>query len=138
MIIYVENLLESPEKLLEGISEFNKISNQYIKKNSCISPTAYGSSQARGWIGAAAAGLHHSPSNARSEPCLWPTPQLTAMPDPLPTEWGQGIKPLSSWILIGFVTIELQWKLPIVFLFMSNNQKLMLIMPINNSIKNVE
>ena len=31
---------------------------------------AYGGSQARGLIGAAAAGLHHSHSNARSEPCL--------------------------------------------------------------------
>ena len=28
------------------------------------------------------AGLHHSHSNARSEPCLQPTPQLTEMPDP--------------------------------------------------------
>ena len=39
---------------------------------------AYGSSQARGAIRAAAAGLHHSHSNARSKPCLRPTPQLTA------------------------------------------------------------
>ena len=45
-------------------------------------PTAYGSSQTRGQIGAAAAGLHHSHSNARSEPHLQPTPQLMAMPDP--------------------------------------------------------
>ena len=43
-------------------------------------PTAYGYSQARGWIGAVAAG--HSHSNARSKPHLWTTPQLTAMPDP--------------------------------------------------------
>ena len=42
---------------------------------------AYGSSQARGRIGATAAGLYHSHSNVGSEPCL-PTPQLTAMPDP--------------------------------------------------------
>ena len=33
-------------------------------------PGAYGDSQARGLIGAAAAGLCHSHSNARSEPCL--------------------------------------------------------------------
>ena len=33
---------------------------------------AYRNSQAKGRIGAA----------ARSEPCLWPTPQLTATPDP--------------------------------------------------------
>ena len=38
--------------------------------------------QARGLIGAIAAGLCHSLSNARSEPCLRPIPQLTAMPDP--------------------------------------------------------
>ena len=40
---------------------------------------AYGGSQARGLIGATAAGLHHSRSNSRSKPRLQPTPQLTAM-----------------------------------------------------------
>ena len=45
-------------------------------------PEAYGGSQARGLTGATAAGLHHSHSNARSEPRLQPTPQLMAMPDP--------------------------------------------------------
>ena len=45
-------------------------------------PTAYGSSQARGRIGATDAGLHHSHSNIRSEPHLRPTPQLAATPDP--------------------------------------------------------
>ena len=40
--------------------------------------SAYGGSQARGRIGAVAAGLHHSHSNAGSQPCLRPTPQLTA------------------------------------------------------------
>ena len=45
-------------------------------------PAAYGSSQAKGQIGAIAAGLYCSHSNARSEPCLGTTPQLTAMPDP--------------------------------------------------------
>ena len=33
-------------------------------------------------LGAAAASLHHSHSNTRSNPCLQPTPQLTAMWDP--------------------------------------------------------
>ena len=51
---------------------------------------AYGGSQARGRFGAAAAGLHHSHSNTGSEPCLRPTPQLMAMPDPQYTEQGQG------------------------------------------------
>ena len=44
--------------------------------------TAYGGSQARGPIRAAAASQHHSHSNAESEPCLRPTPQLTATLDP--------------------------------------------------------
>ena len=43
-------------------------------------PMAYGGSQARGAIGAVAAGLRHS--NARSELCLRPTPQLMGTPDP--------------------------------------------------------
>ena len=47
---------------------------------------AYGSSQAGGQIGATATRLYHSHSNTRSEPCLQPTPQLTAMSDPRPTE----------------------------------------------------
>ena len=42
-------------------------------------PSTYGSSQARGRIRAAAAGLCHS--NSESELCLRPTPQLMAMPD---------------------------------------------------------
>ena len=46
------------------------------------SPAAHGSSQARSPLGAAAAGLHHSHSNAGSEPHLGPTPQLVALPDP--------------------------------------------------------
>jgi len=41
---------------------------------------AYGGSQARGQIGAVAAGHNHS--NTRSEPHLQPTPQLMATPDP--------------------------------------------------------
>ena len=45
-------------------------------------PEAYGSSQARGGIGAAAAGLWHSHSNSVSEPRLRPIQQLMATPDP--------------------------------------------------------
>ena len=40
-------------------------------------PVAHGSSQARGQIGAPAAGLYHSHSNRGSEPCLRPIAQLT-------------------------------------------------------------
>ena len=43
---------------------------------------AYGGFQARGPIGAVAAGLCHSHSNTGSELSLQPTPQLTATPDP--------------------------------------------------------
>ena len=45
-------------------------------------PEACGSSQARGRIGTVAAGLHHSLSNAKSEPHLQTAPQLIAMSDP--------------------------------------------------------
>ena len=45
-------------------------------------PVAHGGSQARGRIEAVATGLHHSHSNTGPEPCLQPTPQLMATPDP--------------------------------------------------------
>ena len=49
-------------------------------------PVAYGSSQAGDWIGAAAASLHHSHSNAG----VFNLHHSSAtMPDPQPTEWGQ-------------------------------------------------
>ena len=54
---------------------------------------AYGSSQARGQIGAAAKDLCHSHSNVESEPYRGPAPQLAAMQDPQPTEQGQGLNP---------------------------------------------
>ena len=37
-------------------------------------------------------------SNTASKPHLWPTPLLTATPDPQPTEWGQGSNP--QWKLL--------------------------------------
>ena len=43
---------------------------------------ASGGSQVRGPIGAVATSLCHSHSNARSEPRLRATPQLTAVLDP--------------------------------------------------------
>ena len=59
----------------------------YVGMYACIlvfraAPAANRGSQARGPIGATAAGLHHSHSNAGSEWHLRPTPQLTATPDP--------------------------------------------------------
>ena len=76
-------------------------------------PVAYGGSQARISVGAIAASHSHSYSNAGSEPCLQPTPRLTAAPDLSPTEWCQGMEPESSRILAGFITDEPQWKLPL-------------------------
>ena len=51
---------------------------------------AYGSSWARGRIGATAAGLHHSHSNEGSQLRLRPTPQLLETLDPQPREQGRG------------------------------------------------
>ena len=45
-------------------------------------PTSYGGYQAKGQMGAVAAGLYHCHSNARSEPHLQPTPQLMATLNP--------------------------------------------------------
>ena len=59
-------------------------------------PEAYGSSQARGQIRAIATGLHHSQD--RSEPCLWPSPQLMSTPDHLSHWVRSGIELASSWI----------------------------------------
>ena len=76
-----------------------------------------GGSQARGWIAAVAAGLHHSHSNARSELCLWPTPQLWATPDRWPTEWGQGSDLYPCGILVRFVSTVPCRELPLRFLY---------------------
>ena len=66
------------------------------------STKAYGSSQAKGRMGAAAAGLHHSHISARSEPHFWPVLQLVATLNPL-NHWVEpGIKPSSSWMGLGW------------------------------------
>ena len=72
---------------------------------------ANGGSQARGQIGAAAAGLLHSHSNMGSELRLWPTPQPTVMPDPWPTEQGQGSNPRPHGCQLGSLTTEPRWEL---------------------------
>ena len=59
----------------------------FFLKDACV---AHGSPQARGRVGAAAAGLYHSHRNSGSEPPLQPTLQLAATPNPSPTERGQG------------------------------------------------
>ena len=62
---------------------------------------AYGSSQAMGQIGAAAAGLCHNHSNTRSKPHLQPMPQVGAMQDSQPTERGQRLNPHPHGYLLG-------------------------------------
>ena len=76
-------------------------------------PAAHVSSQARGRFGATAASLHCSHCNAGSKLgiCnLHHSSQKHQIPDPLSntrslTHWA-GIEPMSSWILVGFVTSE--------------------------------
>ena len=72
---------------------------------------AYGSSQARGQIGAAGASLRHSHSNTGSEPHLVLRLQLMAMPDPLTHCTRPAMEPTSSWILVRFITAEPQQEL---------------------------
>ena len=69
-------------------------------------PVAHGGSQARDRIEAAAASLHHSHSNVGTDACLWPTPQPSAMPDPQPTEQGQGSYPCPHGCQVGLLTTE--------------------------------
>ena len=56
-------------------------------------PAACGSSQARGLIRAVVTSLHLRHNNLASELRLQPTPQLTASPDPQPTERSQESNP---------------------------------------------
>ena len=63
-----------------GSSGFHLFISFFIFIFSRAAPVAYGGSQARGPIGATAAGLHHSHSHAGSELRLRPTPQLRATP----------------------------------------------------------
>ena len=73
-------------------------------------PTACGRSQVRGRIGAVAASLCPSHSNLGSEPHLRPT---TAHDNAgFLTHWSRpGTEPVSSWILISFITTWSQWEL---------------------------
>ena len=81
---------QSLDILAEAMAETTSRSGMYVCMYVCIHvfmylfffmavPAAYWNSQARGRIGAAAAGLHHSHSNAKAELHLWPVLQLAAM-----------------------------------------------------------
>ena len=71
-------------------------------------PAAYGSFQARGWVGTAAADLHHSHRNSgsRAMSATYTTAQSNVGSL---THWVRpGIKPISLWILVGFISAEPQ------------------------------
>ena len=74
----------SAAKIGWKLSLLHQMAKLWVQKKSFswATPAAYGGSQARGLIGAAATGLHHSHSNMGSGSCLQPTPQFTATPDP--------------------------------------------------------
>ena len=78
-------------------------------------PKVYGSSQDRGPIRAAAAGLHHSHSDVGSELRLQPI-SLTHGARP-------GIKPVSMWILAGSLPLSHK-RTPIVDFFKSSGPRL--------------
>ena len=77
-------------------------------------PAAYGSAQARGGIGAAAAGLHYSHSSIG----IWATfvTYTSAYGNTRSlTHWERpGIEPTSSWTLVGLLTTEPQQDFPIL------------------------
>ena len=98
MLFYVENTEDYTHKIVK-ISEFTTLpdyqdtNRQKSVAFQCFFVVvvvvllfrviflAYGSSQSMGLIGATAVSLCHSHSKEGSEPCLQPTPQLTATPD---------------------------------------------------------
>ena len=73
---------------------------------------AYGGSQARGLIGAIAAGLYHSHSNTRSELHLQLTPQLTATQRRILNALSEARDQTpTSWFLVGFISAVPRWEL---------------------------
>ena len=78
-------------------------------------PTAYGVSQARGLIGAVATSLHHSHSEAGSEPCsaAYTTAHSNAGPWIHWARPGSNLQPHGS--SLDSLTTEPQWEHPVVF-----------------------
>ena len=69
-------------------------------------PTAYGSSQASGQIGAVASGLHHSHSNAQIQSMSVTYTTAHSNTRSLTQQVKPWMEPVSSWIPVGFVTTE--------------------------------
>ena len=80
---------------------------------------AYGSSQARGRIRAAATGLHHKPQqhSIQAESATYTMAHGNVRS---PTHWAKtGIKPTSLWILVRFVSTEPWQEFPFFTIFLS-------------------
>ena len=88
---HLVKILTNLHRLLSKTSEFFFLFFFFFFFLFRATPMAYGSSQPRDQIGAAASG--HNRSNSGSKLSLQPIPQLTATPDPSPTERGQGSNP---------------------------------------------
>ena len=80
-----------------------------------------------GQIGATAAGLYHSHSNARSKLHLQPYTIAPGNTGSLTHRERPGIEPTSSWILVGFILAEPQWELPQLGLYVSARSTLYLL-----------
>ena len=80
---YLNLLIKGHKGLLTGLNKMPYPSIFFfLFFHFSAAPIAHAGSQARGEIGAVAAGLHQNLSNTGSEPHPPPTPQLTATPDP--------------------------------------------------------
>ena len=76
---------------------------------------AYGGLQARGWIGVVTSVLRHSCSNARSKRVC--DPHHSSQQHQSLTYWARpGVEPVSSWMLVRFVSTELRQELPCTLL----------------------
>ena len=87
---------------------------------------AYGGSQARGWIGAAAASLHHSHSGAASATYTTAHGNGGSL-----TCWARpGIEPTSSWILVGSLLLG-HWEfLNVFYYFVLKYHKILFLPPV--------
>ena len=84
---------------------------------------AYGSSQARGWIRSTAAGLRHIHCQCQNKTVSANYPAAHSNTRSL-THWaGPGIKPMFSWILVGFVTAEPQGELQVWGIFETRGEQ---------------
>ena len=76
-----------------------------------VLPAAYGSSQVRGHIGAAAEAYTTATAKVVLSHICDLVAFLVARPDPYPTERGQGWNPHSHGPYVEFLTAEPQWEL---------------------------